>query len=382
MSDKHNYLSSFYALGYTHEELEAILGKIHNNSFLTEDEYHRLMIAIGLIDNLSTFDGSYNSLKDVPDIIETVKLSEQFPTTELLHSRIAFTQKYLESMLSKELGDFKLNMEQNKADIDHRHDDRYSLINHAHEDRYVNKEELVKDYVSKEYLKKIILGMGPGGGGGSMFPTYIEPELSVKSNTTIILHGQSTDIKLVPTYTQNDAGDLVKYTILKNSDIVLESTEIKEYTDNIQLLDGESITYTFIVEYEDGPIKSTIDGDPYPDTSIKAGSVSTKVSIKGVALSYYGVIEDKEFDINDINNLTSVRLTSRSYTRTYEMENQKSVFMYPSSFGKLISIKDANNFEYINSYTLLEITYDNVAYNVYVLTDAVTLEGGFKQAFS
>ena len=56
--------------------------------------------------------------------------------------------------------------------------------------------------------------------------------------------------------------------------------------------------------------------------------------------------------------------------------------MYPSSFGKLTSIKDANNFEYINSYTLLEITYNDVAYNVYVLTDAVTVEGGFKQAFS
>ena len=381
MSDKHNYLSSFYALGYTHEELEAILGKIHNNSFLTEDEYHRLMIAIGLIDNLSTFDGSYNSLKDVPDIIETVKLSEQFPTTELLHSRIAFTQKYLEAMLTKELGDFKLEMEQNKADIDHRHDDRYSLINHDHEGRYVNKEELAKDYVSKEYLEKVIAGIGPGG-GGSMYPTYIEPALSVKSNTTIVLHGQSTDIKLVPTYAQNDAGTLVRYTILKGTDIVLESTEIKEYTDNIRLLDGESVTYTFIVDYEDGPIKNTINGDPYPDTSIKAGSISTKVSIKGVALSYYGVIEDKEFDINDINNLTSVRLTSRSCTRTYEMENQKSVFMYPSSFGKLTSIKDANNFEYINSYTLLEITYDSVAYNVYVLTDAVTVEGGFKQAFS
>ena len=56
--------------------------------------------------------------------------------------------------------------------------------------------------------------------------------------------------------------------------------------------------------------------------------------------------------------------------------------MYPASFGVLSSIKDANNFEYINSYTYKTIEYDGVTYNVYVLTDAVTVEGAFKQTFS
>ena len=55
--------------------------------------------------------------------------------------------------------------------------------------------------------------------------------------------------------------------------------------------------------------------------------------------------------------------------------------MYPKSFGALTSIKDANNFDYINSYTRSEMTYNDVDYYVYILTDPVTITG-FKQAFS
>ena len=73
---------------------------------------------------------------------------------------------------------------------------------------------------------------------------------------------------------------------------------------------------------------------------------------------------------------------SKKYTGNYALDNQKTVYMYPASFGTIESIKDANNFEYINSYTFTTIQYDDVLYNVYVLTDAVTVEGNFKQIFS
>jgi hypothetical protein len=56
--------------------------------------------------------------------------------------------------------------------------------------------------------------------------------------------------------------------------------------------------------------------------------------------------------------------------------------MYPKSFGDLTSIKDVNNFDYINSYTLSTITFEEIVYNVYVLTDITSMEVGFKQVFS
>ena len=48
---------------------------------------------------------------------------------------------------------------------------------------------------------------------------------------------------------------------------------------------------------------------------------------------------------------------------------------------KPISLKDANNFDYINSYTKLTVMYQEVEYLVYVLTDPVTIKG-FSQSFS
>ena len=49
--------------------------------------------------------------------------------------------------------------------------------------------------------------------------------------------------------------------------------------------------------------------------------------------------------------------------------------------GNLSSIKDANNFEYLNSYTKSTVMIDGTNYNVYVLTDPVTISGA-KQIYA
>ena len=377
-----DFLSKFYALGFTHEEVESLLQRVSEGAYLTAEEYNKLMIAISLIEALSNFDGSYDSLTNKPDIINIVEQSNKFATTETLHSRISFSQKYIESYVKTALGEFKLDLDQNKSDIDHKHDDRYSLLNHDHTGLYVTNNDLNK-YVTKDYLESIIAGLGPGGGGGgSIYPTYVQPKITLKANVTSVTHNKETSILITPTYNQNDAGELIKFSIIKDSEVIFESTEIKELSDSIILKHGEMATYTFKVEYGDGVIKNTMTGDPYPETSIKAGVVTAGISIKCHANSFVGIIEDKEFEESDIDNFISVRNASKSYTYIFNINNQKSVYMYPKSFGELSAIKDANNFEYINSYTKTTIVYDEVEYYVYVLTDAVTVEGGFKQIFS
>ena len=112
---------------------------------------------------------------------------------------------------------------------------------------------------------------------------------------------------------------------------------------------------------------------------IKAGTIVSGTTIKCIANSYYGTVD--EGAPLDIVNFISVKNNSRVCTCDYNMNNQKSVYMYPASFGLLDSIKDGNGFEYINSYSQSTLDYDDIIYNVYTLIDAVTVDGIFRQTF-
>jgi hypothetical protein len=153
------------------------------------------------------------------------------------------------------------------------------------------------------------------------------------------------------------------------------------YTDNILISHGSSLSYSATITYNDGPIKNTLMGIPYSSTSIKAGSISASGTIKAYALSYYGIIDTSSITENDISSLSSRLGTNKSFTHTVNLTRQRIVYMYPQSFGTLTSIKDANNFDYINSYTRTSLTHNSVDYYVYILTDPVTITG-FKQIFN
>lgn len=69
MSDSKKYV----ALKFTHEEINNCMIKMKNGMVLSQDQYQKLINEIGL-DNISTFNGDYNALKNLP-VIPT-KLSE------------------------------------------------------------------------------------------------------------------------------------------------------------------------------------------------------------------------------------------------------------------------------------------------------------------
>lgn len=374
-------LNKFYELGYTHRELESLLYKIENGSLLTKNEYDKLVTAIELIDGLTTFNGTYESLLGKPDIVDVVKTSGEFVTFEHFDAKA----RSIVALVTAQMQEFNNEiLEEVEKYKNHDHDDRYSLVNHGHEERYAKKDD-IKNFVTKDYLDSVIagLGAGGGGGGGSIYPTYIEPVVTIKTNASYVTHKQKTTIVVTPEFSQNDAGDITKVTLRRNNVVVYESTELKNYSDEVTLKHGEKVSYTITVEYGDGIIKNTTEGDPYPSTSIKAGFKSKTIVVNGMANSYYGTIGDKVFNVSDIGGFTAIRNLAKSFTMTYKLDNQKSIYMYPATHGELSSIKDINNFEYINSYTFSVITYDEVSYNLYVMTDAVTVSGaGFKQVFS
>ena len=210
-------------------------------------------------------------------------------------------------------------------------------------------------------------------------PTYTKPSISIALSKTSVEHSKSYDISITTTFKQNDAGNVTGYKVYKNNSVIFENTSVSSYTDTINIQHGESIAYKTEVTYADGPIKNTTLGIPYPSTSIKSGSITSSSTVKAYALSYYGVIDGSEFI--DVSGLTSELRTGKSDTITLSLTNQRIIYMYPKSFGNLTSIKDANNFDYINSYTLSNATVNDVEYNIYILTDPVTINN-FKQIFN
>jgi len=99
-------------------------------------------------------------------------------------------------------------------------------------------------------------------------------------------------------------------------------------------------------------------------------------------------------DVLAVGSETASGANSKGRTITYTLSNQKSCYCYPTSLGALTSIKDANNFEYINSYDIATVsvtrnitttaggaTTRTANYYVYTLKDPVTITG-FKQIFA
>ena len=138
----------YYDLGYSHEQLMFLLNKINDGYTLSEDQYKQLIDEIGL-ENISTFDGDYNSLKNLPNIDKKIvdKISEMN-----LASNPDIVRE-LEEVITyvKEQIALKAN------------------VNHDHDETYYTKEEVdvfidnvsgnidLSQYVKHDYLTKELL---------------------------------------------------------------------------------------------------------------------------------------------------------------------------------------------------------------------------------
>jgi hypothetical protein len=113
-------------------------------------------------------------------------------------------------------------------------------------------------------------------------------------------------------------------------------------------------------------------------------SASASKTLTFVDPCYRGIVDNDWTPSENyiISNFTSAIQASKSYTWSgINLNYQKTCYAYPTYFGKLVSIKDANNFDYINSYTITTLTINGISYYVYVLTNSTTFTGA-KQIFS
>lgn len=272
-----------------------------------------------------------------------------------------------------------------KPEIDvsmlHNHDNMEVLKNITQEqiDAWNNGSDIVipDDIITEEDLQPIISDVELLKTAVEKPPTYVMPTLVMNIFPLDIPLNEESEIKISFKFNKNDAGNINNVILKRNGIIISEGEIISEFTDIITASDANSIRYNLTVMYDEGVVKNSNLGNPYPNTNIKAGELVVEKSVSVFAPSYYGAV--KTFDISLLNIINN---TSRNCTFTsIFLEDEKFVYMYPSNFGELQSIKDANNFEYIDSYTKEHVTYNGIDYLVYILTDAVTISD-FKQVFS
>lgn len=139
-----------------------------------------------------------------------------------------------------------------------------------------------------------------------------------------------------------------------------------------------SYTYTMSAITTTTTVKGVLKYKKSDDTN---ASIDKTASYTFVMASYYGAVTTAPTDKAGIVALTKNVKNTKAQTATFNLSNQRSCYAYPASFGNLTSIKDANNFEYISSYTKTTVEVDGTNYNVYTLTDPVTASG-FKQIYA
>lgn len=265
-----------------------------------------------------------------------------------------------------------------------------------------NPSEEATDDLTKIQIGNIVYGV-EGGGGASL-------ESDVTANITVGAIGSGTTIDEGTTFTEfvqklliseiapnttftasgsgtKETGSSVTPTLTLNitSKGTGTPTAIKFYSgstllDTQEYVDGTN-TYTYTMETAITTTTTVKGVLEYTKSDGTTATVEKTATYTFVMASYYGAVTTAPTDKAGITALTKVVKTTKGQTATFNLSNQRSCYCYPASMGNLTSIKDANNFEYISSYTKTTVAVDGVDYNVYTLTDPVTATG-FKQIYA
>ena len=100
--------------------------------------------------------------------------------------------------------------------------------------------------------------------------------------------------------------------------------------------------------------------------TLKANSLIKTVTVYVVNKGYYGVVSADTTTVTNTTGLTTKTQYGAQTSIVFTQANQKIVYLYPSTFGDLTSIKDQNGFEGISGFDKQSITIDDVNYNLYI----------------
>ena len=207
---------------------------------------------------------------------------------------------------------------------------------------------------------------------------YLPPTatFTITPSNTLKLFGDtitSETMKVVVTKKSNDITEIA---------FKADSTVLNSITSGVN--NGGTFSYTYTPST---PISDTVT----LSVDVKDGerTVTKSIKITFCYPTYYGTVADSvaSMTASDIQGLDKrVAVNNKAMTWSgISMDYGKLCYAYPKSFGALTSIKDANNVDYINSYTRTEVTLtengNSVVYYCYLLTDAAGVSN-FKQIYA
>ena len=168
-----------------------------------------------------------------------------------------------------------------------------------------------------------------------------------------------------------------------NANVTKKSENIKEvrfYVDNVLVKTDTTHTTGGLVSYTHtfSPATNKTFNVKIECEDIKAGKVSANTTITFIGKSYYGYLKEgttiDETNIKTLNTILKKELKYKySAITTPGTDLYHIVLCQPKELGTITSVKDALNFEYIQDYTIQDITVDGLDYKLMYLTNPVSV---------
>lgn len=221
-------------------------------------------------------------------------------------------------------------------------------------------------------------------------PTYSGPSLSINGGTTVEA-GTRVTPAVNPSYTKRDAGDVTKYVLKKNNEVIVDEAALKNYTETseIQIGDGTTAYYQATAQYGDGPIKNDNFNKPYPNGSIKAGSVtSNTVNYVGQRKRFWTTdgessIPSTSEEIRACKNSAMNPSNGNTFSVVIPQGGKRAIFAYPATLRDVTSVKyvELGNGEVKDTFQrhIIKVAgannFEPIDYKVYVYVSAVPAAG-------
>ena len=362
MSDKHIYID----LNYSHEEIISLLDKIKSGQVLSEAQYNKLIKEIGL-NNISTFDGYYDSLKNKPNLNEAIEqytkgkyVENEYISTELIPG----LEQYIDNTTNSKVDQ--------KADKVHTHDDRY-FTKQQIEDmlRQIDVGDIdLTNYVTitqflEELAKKANLDSVYNKEEVDDLLKDFKPEIDAPHDDCLTKE-EADDLyaSIEDAIDTLDAIDSLQQTIIKNKE------EIQGNLDNA-IQDVQADVSNSLSEFND-LLNNKADKDHAHDNVYTKSEVDDKLAtLSGggsIDLEGYAKQEDLDNLIGQINNKSDKNHTHDLSVKDIEglqeildnISNKDDVVDVPDNIMELLDQKASVDHKH-NEYALVDHSHDNFA---------------------
>lgn len=198
-------------------------------------------------------------------------------------------------------------------------------------------------------------------------PEYIAPVLELNKDAVYESGNILTNYVINPVFTQNDAGEVIKYTLTREnngvSTVLLESDKVEPYTEPMIYVPSNMIMYIATVEYAEGPIKNDNFDNPCDTGHILAGSSTTPCCIKGFNKAFYGsdMLDSPCSNSSQVRELpacteNTLEACERALKVDCNVGDTRVTIAYPAELGNLATIRsDTTGMNVISNFSVKSI---------------------------